>query len=400
MPDTASAPPRRPAAVHAAVPASVPALLAASRGPMAAFVAMGVVWGSFMACLPDLKAGIAVSDGQMGFVLIFGSVAAIAQMLAAPRIAGWLGRGALPLGVLAMAGAVILPAQAGSALGLAGAMLAMGASAGATDVWMNARLADIEADRRMALMNLNHAIYAFAYGGAALAAGAARGAGLAPGAILTVTALLVLVLALIALERDGRMQGMGGAGGPAVALGPVPYLAGGLVLVSFLSESATESWSALYVERDLGAATGVGSVGPALLGICMGVGRLIGQALALRVADRVMLRVGLALAAAGAALAAAAPGPVVALAGFAVLGLGASVVVPVALALTGRLAGPAARGRAIARATVVGYLGFFLGPPMMGLVAEGVGLRASYAVVALVLAGALLLAARLARLAR
>jgi predicted MFS family arabinose efflux permease len=379
------------------VPASVPALLMASRGPMAAFVAMGCVWGAFMATLPDLKAGLGASDGQMGVILVFGSVAAISQMLLSPRIAGWLGRGALPLGLLAMAGAISLPAGAGTAVAFAGAMLAMGASSGATDVWMNARLADIEADRRMALMNLNHAIYAFAYGGAALAAGAARAAGLAPGAILGATALLVVVLALMAHERDGRLQGMGGGGGAAVPLGPVPWLAGGLVLVSFLSESATESWSALYIERDLGAATGVGSAGPAVLGICMGVGRLIGQALALRVADRVMLRGGLVMAACGAGLAAAAPGPGVALAGFAVLGLGAAVGVPVALALTGRLSAPGTRGRAIARATVVGYLGFFLGPPGMGLVAELVGLRASYGLIALALLGALVLAARLMR---
>lgn len=386
-----------PAAPETRIPATIPALLIASRGPMAAFVAMGCVWGAFMATLPDLKAGLGASDGQMGFILIFGSIAAITQMLAAPRLAGWLGRGALPLGVLAMAGAIALPAQAGTAMAFAGAMLAMGASSGATDVWMNARLADIEADRRMALMNLNHAIYAFAYGGAALAAGVARGAGFSPTAILGATTLLVVLLALMALEHDGRLQGMGGNGGPALPLGPVPWIAGGLVLVSFLSESATESWSALYIERDLGAAPGVGAAGPAVLGICMGVGRLIGQALALRVPDRVMLRGGLVMAACGAALAAAAPGPLVAIAGFAVLGLGASVVVPVALALTGRLAAPAARGRAIARATVVGYLGFFLGPPGMGLIAELIGLRASYTMIALALAAALILAARLAR---
>jgi len=376
-------------------------LLGHSRGPLAAFVAMGVVWGAFMACLPDLKAGLGASDGQMGLVLIFGSVAAISQMLAAPWLAVRCGRLALPLGVLAMAAALSLPAAAGTAVAFAGAMLAMGGASGATDVWMNARLADIEARHRLALMNLNHAIYAFAYGGAALAAGAARAAGFAPAAILGAAAALVVALAVVALERDGRIAGMDRPEGPGAApMGPVPWLAGGLVLVAFLAESATESWSALYLERDLGAAAGVGAAGPALLGLCMGIGRLVGQALALRVADRVMLRGGLAMAACGAALAAAAPAPGAALAGFAILGLGASVVVPVALSLTGRQAAPAVRGRAVARATVVGYLGFFLGPPTMGLMAELAGLRASYGLIALALAGALLLAARLVRAVR
>jgi predicted MFS family arabinose efflux permease len=377
--------------------------IALSRGPMAAFVAMGIVWGSFMACLPDLKAGLQASDGRMGVILIFGSLAAMAQMLAAPRLATHLGRAALPLGVVAMALAVALPAQAGGAVAFAGAMLAMGASSGATDVWMNARLATIEARARTALMNLNHAVYSFAYGGTALTAGAARAAGLAPDAILLAAALAVAALALAAWERDGVIEGMDPSdtpGTPARGLGPVPWIAGALVLTAFLTENAAEAWSALYIERDLGAPPGAGAAGPAILGLTMGVGRLLGQAVAFRVRDQTLLRGGLILAALGASAVAVAPTPGLAYAAFAVMGLGVSVVAPTALAVTGRLADPLTRGRAIARATVIGYMGFFLGPPGMGLVAELTGLRTSYALIAATLLAALILRARLGRLDR
>lgn len=383
-----------------AAPASPLTLIAASRGPMAAFVAVGVVWGAFMACLPDLKAGLGASDGRMGLILIFGSAAAMAQMLAAPWLAGRLGRAALPLGVLAMGLAVVLPGQAGTAAAFAGGMLAMGAATGATDVWMNARLATIEADRALKLMNLNHAVYSFAYAGAAGLAGLARAAGWAPGAILIAAAATVAALALMAWERAGRIDGMARAPGVPVPLGPVPWLAGLLVLAAFLTENAAEAWSALYLERDLGAAAGAGAAGPMVLGLTMGLGRLAGQALALRVADQRLLAGGLAVAALGAAGVAVAPGPGWALAGFATLGLGVSVVAPTALAVVGRLSAPAVRGRAVARATVIGYLGFFLGPPGLGLVAELTGLRASYGLVALVVLGALAVRVRLGRLDR
>lgn len=372
--------------------------IAASRGPMAAFVALGMVWGGFMACLPDLKAGLGASDGLMGVVLIFGSVAGILQMALAPWMARHLGRAALPLGTAALGLAVALPAQAATPVLFALAMLLMGWASGGVDVWMNARLATIEARTRLALMNLNHAVYSLAYGGTAVAAGLARAAGAAPGPILAAVALAVLVLALAAWERDGAMEGMGRSGpGPLLPLGPVPWLAGGLVLISFLTENAAEAWSALYIERDLGAAPGAGSAGPALLGLAMGLGRLAGHAAERRFGDQALLRFGLVLAAAGTAGVALAPAPWAAFAGFAVMGLGVSVVAPTALAITGRLSGPETRGRAIARATQVGYLGFFLGPPGMGLVAELVGLRASYALIALVLIAALALRARLAR---
>jgi hypothetical protein len=71
--------------------------------------------------------------------------------------------------------ALMLPAQAGSPAWFAGAMLAMGGSSGAADVWMNARLATIEAARRMKLMNLNHAVYSFAYAGGGGDRAGARG---------------------------------------------------------------------------------------------------------------------------------------------------------------------------------------------------------------------------------
>ena len=46
---------------------------------------------------------------------------------------------------------------------------------------------------------------------------------------------------------------------------------------------------------------------------------------------------------------------------------------------------PAARARAISRATVVGYAGFFLGPPLMGGLSELFGLRVAFGAVALLL---------------
>ncbi len=376
--------------------------IAASRGPMAAFVGIGVVWGAFMATLPDLKEGLGIGDGELGLVLVFGSIAAIAMMLAAPRIGGVLGGAALPLGAAAMGVALMLPAQAGSAAWFAGAMLAMGGASGAADVWMNARLATIEATRRMKLMNLNHAVYSFAYAGAAALTGLARAAGLSPGAILTLAAGAVLLLALVAIERDGAIDGFGRGYGarPSPSLGPVPVLAGLLTLIAFLTENAGEAWSALYIERDLGAATGQGSYGPALMALTMGLGRLAGQAMAARIADRALLRGGLIVAVAGAAAVAAAPGVLAAYAAFMLMGLGISVVVPTALAMAGRLAEPAARSRAIARTTVLGYVGFFLGPPVLGFVAELAGLRASYGLVAALLLAALALQARLARLDR
>ena len=174
-------------------------------------------------------------------------------------------------------------------------------------------------------------------------------------------------------------------------------LGGGLILAGLMTENAVEAWSALYVERDLGGATGAGSLAPALMALTMGLGRLAGQSVSARVPDRTLLRVGLGVTMLGIATVIAAPGQSWAYAGFVVLGLGVSVVVPTALSVIGRASPDATRSRAIARATVLGYLGYFVGPPLLGLIAEIAGLRGSFGVILLVLAGALILAQALTR---
>jgi len=368
--------------------------LAAARGPAAAFVGMGVVWGSFMAAMPDIKAALGVSDGAMGVLLIWGSVAAIATMSLAARLGPGLGRAAVPGTAVLMALALGLMAAVGSVLGFVLALMAMGMASGALDIFMNARLSTIEGARGRSLMNLGHGLYSLAFAAGAALTGLARAGGWSAAAILGTAAALAAALGLAAAERDGWIDGLRGAGRGKGrgGLGLVPWLGGALILAGLMSENAVEAWSALYIERDLGGAVGAGSLAPAVLGLTMGFGRLVGQGVAARVPERRLLGGGLSVAVAGVVLVALAPGPGWAYAGFVVLGLGGAVVVPTALALTGRLADPAQRGRAIARATVLGYLGYFLGPPMLGLVAELAGLRAAFGVVALVLALSMLAA--------
>jgi MFS family permease len=60
------------------------------------------------------------------------------------------------------------------------------------------------------------------------------------------------------------------------------------------------------------------------------------------------------------------------------MGIGASVLAPTAFSLVGQMSAPDARARAVARATQLGYLGYFLGPPLLGLIAGTFGLRLAF----------------------
>jgi MFS family permease len=163
---------------------------------------------------------------------------------------------------------------------------------------------------------------------------------------------------------------------------------------AFLVEGGTESWSALFLERQLDASPSVSGLGPGLFGAAMAAGRFATQA-AGRFPDRTLLSAGGAVAAAGCALAAVAPNPPVALAGFALAGAGISVTAPVIFGAAGR--GRRDAASAVATVTTIGYLGLLVGPPLVGGVAQALSLRASFFGLALVAAAVAVAALRAGR---
>jgi predicted MFS family arabinose efflux permease len=352
--------------------------LAVARAPLAAFAAMGVLWGTFAAVLPDLKAMLGVDEARLGLLIFVTPIAAVVAMLLAPGFGARMGRMALPLAALAMALAFALPGQAAALWLFPLAMMACGAATGLTDVLMNARVATLENDRGLHLMNLCHAAYSFGYAGGALGTGAMRSMEWGPGAVMGVMALSGVALALMTWERDGAIAGLARPKGGGGGLGWLPVIGGGIVLIAFLTENAAENWSALHIEKTLGGSPAEGAMGPAALAITMGVARLVGQGFAARVNPVRLLIGGAVISASGALVAAMAVSPAMAYAGFIVMGIGSSVIAPTAFSLVGREAAPEARARAVARATLYGYFGYFFGPPMLGFIAGAFGLRAAF----------------------
>jgi len=355
--------------------------LTRARAPLASFFAMGVLWGSFAADLPDIKTMLGVDESRLGLLLLMTPIAALTAMALSGRIAEALGPRALITATLAMALAFTLPGQVGTWYLFPLAMLLCGATTGAVDVLMNARIAALEAGGR-SLMTLAHAAYSFGYASGALATGALRSLEFGPSGVMATIGVAAAFLAL--LSHDGaRIEGLGPAA--RARLGLVPLVGGGVVLIAFLTENAAEYWSALHIEQTLGGSPAFGSAAPALLALTMGVSRLLGHGLVARVGAGRLLVLGAGLASVGALGIAMAQSPGQAYLGFVVMGLGASVIAPTAFTLVGALCRDEDRARAIQAATMLGYSGYFIGPPGLGLIAGAYGLRAAFVTAALAL---------------
>lgn len=353
-----------------------------SRGPAAGFAAVGVFWGCFAALVPVLKPQVGLSDGQFGLALLITSIGAVMAMWLAPLAERGLGPRALAVLTALLAGATLLPGHTTGGVTFTLAMLCVTMTSGTLDVAMNARVSALEAQVRRSLMNLNHAVFSVAYAACALATGLAREAGFGPAAVLTGAAVVIGCLVLQAAAAPVADPELGA---DEVEAAPLPWtllLPGGMIiLIAFMSEQATEGWSALHLERNLGAGAAQGALGPALLGITMAVGRLAGQIVANRLSEKLVIRWASVTAGLGATIAAAAPSLWVAYLGFSILGLGVSVMAPMAYAWIGRMVPNRYRSHAISRISVVGYAGFFIGPPLMGFLSEGFGLSTSFAVI-------------------
>jgi MFS family permease len=248
-------------------------------------------------------------------------------------------------------------------------------------------------------MNLNHAIYSLSYGAAAVATGAFRELAWSPVEVFALLGAVTFVLAWIVVEPVSKPKPVPASEARAsVSVARLlTVLGGSVVLVAFLVEASAEGWSALHLERTLGGDAYEGAMGPAILGITMGVGRLAGHFMSRRVAELRLMWAASLVAAFGLVIAGGAPGLMVAYLGFGLAGLGVSVIAPLALALIGRTVAPAARLDAISRVSVMGYGAYFFGPPLMGLTSEAFGLRAGFFVAGIMVLTAIVILPALAR---
>jgi MFS family permease len=364
----------------------------AAFGPRASitgvFFLNGACFSAWYGRLPAIQQELDLSPGELGIAL-FG---APAGLLVAQPIAGALAvrHGSRPIVAAAplYLAAVVLPALAVDMVTLLLAAVVVGAANGVLDIAMNTQGVEVERAAGKRLFSSLHAAFSFgALAGAGIAA-AAAGAGVDPLPHLAANAAVAAAVSVV-LAR-GLVRDEGAAGGPSFAR-PSRRLAalGAIAFCALLAEGSVYDWSGVYMSTETGASAGVAPLALAACSLTMGVGRLAGDAVAERIGTATAVRAGALIGASGLGLALARPVPGVAILGFAVLGIGLSVVFP----LTLRAAGvhSAAAGPALAAVSTVGYAGFLAGPPLIGVLADATGLRE-----ALVLVSALCVVAALA----
>jgi MFS family permease len=355
------------------------------RPAIAGFGALGLFWGAWAALLPSVQRATGASKSELGVALLFVAVGSIPSTLLAGWLIDHLGTVVVPVSICVFGASVALPGLARSVPVLALTLVVAGASSGAMDVAVNARVAALEVETGKRRMHLAHAVYSAGVVVGAIAAGLARQAGAGRESIL-----LAIGAAIVLVGLANRGAGPSGSPGEARLRLTRPLVVLGVVaLVAFVVEGGLESWSALFLERDLAASPAISSLGPGLFALTMALGRGTGQLIGGALGERRLLGIGALAAAAGAALAASSHSTAPALVGFALAGAGISVAAPILFGAAGRGLPGTQQGSAVGTVTTIGYAGFLIGPALMGAVSGAAGLRAGL----VMLAGAALLLA-------
>ncbi len=336
--------------------------------------------------MPDIKAQVGATDAELGGALLMSAIGGMLAMALAPRIGRALGRFAMPVLTILVALALFFPLFATSVPTLAVAWFFLGLSVAALDVLTNVEVSARESKYGLHLMGFNHAMFSFAFAGAAYAASLGRQAGLGLSEILPWLSLVCVGLAALTWLResanDVAVKDSGTANAPWAAV----LLTGFILACAFIGENSTEAWSALHIERTLGAPAGEGGLGPAMLGLVMGFGRLAGQAVAERLGHARLIFTSACLGMTGALIIAFAPTPAVAILGVSITALGMAVVVPSVMSILGAKVTGEQRTLALSRAWMLGIVGFFIGPALMGGIAELAGLRMAFVAISLIIA--------------
>ncbi|HAS41421.1 MAG TPA: MFS transporter [Microscillaceae bacterium] len=356
------------------------------------FFVNGLLYANWTARLPELQRFLGLNNTLLGALLLVSALGAVISM----PFAGWLTTRFGSDKTTPIAGLlfvcmvpllVIYPNwQVASIF-----FFLIGMSAGTLDVSMNNQAVFVERAYQKPIMSSFHAVFSIG-----MALGAGVGALFAKYqwtlfhhlALLALFGLLVLGVAsffMVKQETSSRPSSEEQLTGeskdskrsksflklPAKAVLPLGLIA----FCGMTGEGAMADWSAIFMSKVVGNTDFFSALAFGIFGVAMTIGRLVGDYATEKLGKFRLMTYNSLLAFVGLLLPLLFPVTWVTLLGFFLIGLGLATVVPIVYSTAGNTPG-VSPGEGIAMATTIGYAGFFVGPPVIGFLADEIGLRA------------------------
>ncbi|GAA5507470.1 MFS transporter [Novipirellula caenicola] len=384
-------------------PAAMP-LNASLWAVRALFCLNGFLYATWATRIPAIQSQFQLSNGTLGLALMVVAAGAVVAM----PCAGWLCSrvGSRRIAAISLAiyliGLPTIPLMPGLVT-LIAALFIFGVGHGMLDVSMNVQALEVERRMNQQINSSIHALWSIGGLAGALAGSLIAISGvnvqwhfiLVTAAFATATQPIISRLLHDRVENDHAANDKplrrsnpttandrhGNAASQQTSL-PHPGRAsrnatlvlGVIAFCVMAGEGAMADWSAVLLHQTLGIGEGIAAMGYATFAIAMAMGRFAGDRFSAWLGPVKQVRVCALIALIGVLIVVTSHHVVVALIGFTLIGAGLATIVPAVFSACGKLPG-SSPGVALATVSTIGYFGFLLGPPLIGLLSEWVSLR-------------------------
>jgi MFS family permease len=354
------------------------------RRVFAAFFLYAFSLGGLFPRLAELQRSIGLSESELGLGLIGAACGTLFSLTFAGRLIERVGhRSTLLVLMQVLPVFYALAAHASGTLALFLCLLPAGLCIGAIELVVNLEADRVEHHGGKRIMNRAHAFWSFGFFSAGLLGAIAAHLGVSPQwHLASVVPLSALAVLLLLGGFDAAPHRSGSSSEPAHHLARPTLAIGALVLFTLsglVLEGAGIDWSAIYMRDVFGALPFIGGLAVATGAFAQGAARYVADRFVERHSPLAIARTLLGVLGVGTLMVTFAPAWPVALLGFALMGVGTSVMFPLAMSAAAQRVDRSAATNVAALAQI-SFVSFLLGPPLLGFVAEHVGIRWTFGV--------------------
>jgi fucose permease len=345
--------------------------------PAFVFASLNIWFGTWAIYIPSVKDKLNINKADLGIALFFLALGVFTVFPVASKVINKIGVGrATWWGVLFCSVAALLPLAAPSYELLCASLFIFGLSNGITDIAMNTLVTELEKEDNVQVMSAAHGF--FSLGGVV----AGLGSFLIPVIDSPIFHMALIAAVILVINLFFRRQYISKKSAPvekepfSLKLFKPLFFLGLIGFISFASEGAIVDWSALYLKEVTLAPEQLFGAGFLAFSITMTLGRFLGDGISERIGSVKIVALGALVAILGY-VAVLSEVTIWTIFGFALTGLGFSVMVPELFRIGGKVKGvDSAQGIAFIAGT--GYLGFLTGPVILGFLAEEYSLGSSF----------------------
>jgi MFS family permease len=334
------------------------------------FCTSSLLFGTWVAAIPGIKQRLAFSDGSLGLSLLLSPLGAITGMLLSTRVFS-----KIPVGKWMIFGYILLCCIMTLQINSVNrgmfwiCLYCFGCISFLNGVSSNATVNLMEKRYGRLLMSTCHGMYSL--GGAVSAALAAIMFSIHLPSGWQIVLVAAIIITVIVSNRKHLLanreiiHSRSGIKLPSATILGISFIC----MVTFMAEGCVADWSAIYLKEILHSPKALVSLGYAGFSIAMTVGRLNGDSLIARIGSKKIVIGGCLLAACGFIIVVLAPAVILAIAGYILVGLGCSCIVPVLFSASANIPG-VSTVEGFAMVTTGGLIGFLTGPSLIGFISE------------------------------